>query len=183
MREMQETQVRSLELEMATHSSILAWRIPWTEEPSRLQSRGSQRTGHDLATEQALYKAGVPLPSFLASSRRKRGDTLTFLNVGSEEGLLDELILQKHNQEKAGICKNIIKFWDCTISPHGECSDPLNVSTKWFVDEFFSGRGPFAYVQVYKEEDSWEDSILPCPWLCVPRAQSMVAVVGQGQGL
>ena len=70
----------------------------------------SQRTGHDLATEQALYKAGVPLPSFLASSRRKRGDTLTFLKVGSEEGLLDELILQKHNQEKAGICKNIIKF-------------------------------------------------------------------------
>ena len=32
---------------MATHSSILAWRIPWTEEPSGLQSRGSQRVGHD----------------------------------------------------------------------------------------------------------------------------------------
>ena len=36
-----------LEKEMATHSSILAWRIPWTEEPSRLQSIGSQRVGHD----------------------------------------------------------------------------------------------------------------------------------------
>ena len=49
----QETQVRSLgredplEKEMATHSSILAWRIPWTEEPGRLQSMGSQRVGHD----------------------------------------------------------------------------------------------------------------------------------------
>ena len=50
---MQETQVRSLgwedplEKEMATHSSILAWRIPRTEEPGGLQSVGSQRVGHD----------------------------------------------------------------------------------------------------------------------------------------
>ena len=36
-----------LEKEMATHSSILAWKIPWTEEPGRLQSMGSQRAGHD----------------------------------------------------------------------------------------------------------------------------------------
>ena len=38
---------RSLEKEMATHSSILAWKIPWTQEPDRLQSMGSQRVGHD----------------------------------------------------------------------------------------------------------------------------------------
>ena len=50
---MQETRVRSLgwedalEKEMAIHSSILAWEIPWTEEPSGLQSMGSQRVGHD----------------------------------------------------------------------------------------------------------------------------------------
>ena len=37
----------SLEKEMATYSSILAWRIPWREEPGELQSRGSQRVGHD----------------------------------------------------------------------------------------------------------------------------------------
>ena len=49
----QETQVQSLgqedllEKEMATHSSTLAWKIPRTEEPSRLQSMGSQRVGHD----------------------------------------------------------------------------------------------------------------------------------------
>ena len=49
----QETQVRSLDEEgplekgMATHSSILAWRIPRTEEPGGLQSMGSQRVGHD----------------------------------------------------------------------------------------------------------------------------------------
>ena len=50
---MQETWVRSLrpedplEKEMATHSSILAWRIPWTDEPGGLQSMGSQRVRHD----------------------------------------------------------------------------------------------------------------------------------------
>ena len=49
----QETPVRSLgwedplEKEMAIHSSTLAWKIPWTEEPSRLQSMGSQRVGHN----------------------------------------------------------------------------------------------------------------------------------------
>ena len=37
---------------MATHSSVLAWKIPRTEEPDGLQSMGSQRVGHDLATEQ-----------------------------------------------------------------------------------------------------------------------------------
>ena len=40
-------QEEPLEKGTATHSSILAWRIPWTEEPGGLQSRGSQRVGHD----------------------------------------------------------------------------------------------------------------------------------------
>ena len=40
-----------LEKEMVTHSSILAWKIPWTEKPGELQSVGSQRVGHDLATK------------------------------------------------------------------------------------------------------------------------------------
>ena len=50
---MRETRVQSLghedplKKEMATPSSTLAWKIPWTEEPSRLQSMGSQRVGHD----------------------------------------------------------------------------------------------------------------------------------------
>ena len=53
---MQETWVRSLgqedpvEKEMAIHSSTIAWKIPWTEEPGRLQSMGSQRVRHDWAT-------------------------------------------------------------------------------------------------------------------------------------
>ena len=53
---MQETQVQSLgwedplEKEMATHSSILAWEIPWTEEPGELQCMRLQRVGHNLTT-------------------------------------------------------------------------------------------------------------------------------------
>ena len=39
-----------LEKEMATYSSILAWKIPWTEEPGRLQPMGSERAGHDRVT-------------------------------------------------------------------------------------------------------------------------------------
>ena len=54
---MQEIWVRSLgqkvplEKETATHSSVLAWDIPWTIEPDGLQSMGSQRVGHDLVTK------------------------------------------------------------------------------------------------------------------------------------
>ena len=47
---MQETQVRSLEKGTATHSSTIAWRIPWTEEPGGLQSMGLQRVGYKLVT-------------------------------------------------------------------------------------------------------------------------------------
>ena len=57
---MQQTQVGSLgledplEKEMATHSSILAWRIPWREEPGRLWYMGSQRVGHNLGMKQQI---------------------------------------------------------------------------------------------------------------------------------
>ena len=73
---MRETQVRSLgqedplEEEMATHSSTLAWRIPWREEPGRLQYMGSQRVGRDWAP--SLYTIlyyGRFIPSFLRKLR------------------------------------------------------------------------------------------------------------------
>ena len=59
---MRETWVRSLghedplEKKMAPHSSTIAWKIPWTEEPGRLQSMGSQRVGHDWATPLSYNK-------------------------------------------------------------------------------------------------------------------------------
>ena len=62
MQEMQKTWIQSLgqedllEKEMATHSNILAWEIPWTEEPGGLQSMKMQRVGHDWVTEHAQVK-------------------------------------------------------------------------------------------------------------------------------
>ena len=66
----QELQVQSLgqkdplEKEMATHSSILAWRISWTEEPGRLWSMGLQRVGHSSATKQQFVTVGGTLFNF-----------------------------------------------------------------------------------------------------------------------
>ena len=65
MQAMQQIRVQTLrwegplEEEMATCSSILAWKIPWTEEPSRLQSMELQRVGHDWATEHIKWYTHV----------------------------------------------------------------------------------------------------------------------------
>ena len=67
VQETQETGVPSLgredpvEKEMAIYSSTVAWKIPWTEEPGRLQSMGSQRVRHDCATSLSLFSHYVPL--------------------------------------------------------------------------------------------------------------------------
>ena len=68
-----------LEKEMATHSSILAWKIPWTEEPGRLQSIGSQKVRRDQAhTLNAQYGTGkiggMKLTSRLVRRMRCRND-------------------------------------------------------------------------------------------------------------
>ena len=71
-----------LEKGMATHSSILAWRIPWTEEPGGLRPMGSQRVGHDRATDTVVCQAlchivtrpsGVSRTSFTACSPCSEG--------------------------------------------------------------------------------------------------------------
>ena len=79
---MWETQVRSLgwedHLEKATasHSSTLAWKIPWTEEPGRLQSMGSQRVRHDWATSLSFYIIKLVTVSLVRGN--KRGTRVVF---------------------------------------------------------------------------------------------------------
>ena len=71
---MQDTWVRflgqedSLEEEMATHSSIHAWKIPRTEESGGLQAMGSQRVGHDLVTNNKKNNPSLPSPISAANS-------------------------------------------------------------------------------------------------------------------
>ena len=66
---------------MATHSSILAWKIPWTEEPGRLQFMVSQRIGHDLVTASAC-NAGEP--GSIPGSGRSPGEGQKFILWGDE---------------------------------------------------------------------------------------------------
>ena len=67
MQETREMQVRSLaredplEEEMATHSSVLAWEMTWTDEPGGLQSMGSQRVRYELATEHISISVSINL--------------------------------------------------------------------------------------------------------------------------
>ena len=90
---MWETWVRSLgredplEKEMATHSSILAWRIPWTEEPGGLQSTGSQRVRHDWATSLhftslhfTFHPSAKVLKAFLQNFIELTKDDVIYLN-------------------------------------------------------------------------------------------------------
>ena len=68
-----------MEKARAPHSSILAWKIPWTEEPGRLQSMGSRRVGHDWATSLSLFtfmhwrRKWQPTPVFLPGEPRDGG--------------------------------------------------------------------------------------------------------------
>ena len=60
-----------LEKEIETHSSALAWKIPWTEEPNRLQSMGSQRVGHDWATSLHFTYASLTMLKLLTVDHSK----------------------------------------------------------------------------------------------------------------
>ena len=83
---MQETWAQSLgwedtqEKEMATHSSILAWETPWTEEPGRLQSTGLQRVGHDGATKHSTRSIAHQAPLSMRYSRHEYWSGLPFLS-------------------------------------------------------------------------------------------------------
>ena len=61
-----------LEKEMATHPCILAWRIPWTEEPGGLPSMGSQRVAHDWATNPFTFFSSIYLTLYQEEKKRKK---------------------------------------------------------------------------------------------------------------
>ena len=74
---------------MAPHSSTLAWKIPWTEEPRRLQSMGSRRVGHDWATSLSLFtfthwrRKWQPTPVFLPGESQGWGEPGGLPSMGS----------------------------------------------------------------------------------------------------
>ena len=91
-RQQDSQQVEELaEKAMAPHSSTLAWKIPWTEEPGRLQSMGSLRVGHDWATSLSLFtfrhwrRKWQPTPVFLPGESQGRGSLVGCLLWGGTE--------------------------------------------------------------------------------------------------
>ena len=72
-----------LEEGMAVHSSILAWRIPWTEEPGRLQSMGLQRVGHNWATKHIIYLAAFGLSCGMESVLHHEGSVIEVYRLSS----------------------------------------------------------------------------------------------------
>ena len=85
---------------MAPHSSTLAWKIPWTEEPGRLQSMGSLRVGHDWATSLSIFtfthwrRKWQPTPVFLPGESQGRGSLVGFRLWGRTESDTTVVIYQ-----------------------------------------------------------------------------------------
>ena len=94
---------KMLEKAMAPHSSTLAWKIPWTEEPSRLQSMGLLRVRHDWATSLSLFtlmhwrRKWQPTPVFLPGESQGRGSLVGCRLWGRTESDTTEVTQQQQN--------------------------------------------------------------------------------------
>ena len=99
-----EVLVALVEKAMAPHSSVLAWKIPWMEEPGRLQSMGSRRVGHDWATSLSLFtfmhwrRKWQPTPVFLPGESQKRGSLVGCHLWGHTESDTTEVTQQQQQQ-------------------------------------------------------------------------------------
>ena len=89
---------------MAPHSSTLAWKIPWPEEPGRLQSMGSWRVGHDWVTSLSLFtfmhwrRKWQPTPVFLPGESQGRGSLVGYRLWGRTELDMTEATQQQQQQ-------------------------------------------------------------------------------------
>ena len=110
---MQETQVQSLgqadtlEKEMATHSSIPAWRIPWTEEPGRLQFMGSQRVEHDWVTNipHGVYYWWAEFHSLLLQERKLPLHPI----LGSQNAGMQQTVIQSDAPSGIYLLESVIQ--------------------------------------------------------------------------
>ena len=102
---------------MAPHSSTLAWKIPWTEEPGRLQSMGSLRVGHDWATSLSLFtfmhwrRKWQPTPVFLPGESQGQGSLMGCRLWGRTESDTTEATWQQQRQQ------HLLKFL-CEYDQH-----------------------------------------------------------------
>ena len=96
------TQLHSSHKAMAPHSSTLTWKIPWVEDPGRLQSMGSLRVGHDWATLLSLFTfihwrtKWQPTPAFLPGESQGQGSLVGCCLRGHTESDTTEVTWQQH---------------------------------------------------------------------------------------
>ena len=94
------------EKEIAAHSSTLAWKIPWTEEPGRLQFMGSRRVGHDWATSLSLFtfmhwrRKWQPTPVFLPGESQGRRCLVGCRLWGRTESDITKVTHQQQHRQK-----------------------------------------------------------------------------------
>ena len=130
---MQETHIRSLGWEDAlekgtgTHSRILTWKITWTEEPDQLQSMGSRRVGHNLATEPPPNQHLVRIhcetwPQIHILSVTREFESLANLSCFGQDLALFPL---------PTICSPVVKTMDHTSSSWGSPSFPASLSNSF----------------------------------------------------
>ena len=118
---------------VAPHSSTLAWKIPWTEEPDRLQSMGSQRVGHDWATSLSLFtfmhwrRKWQPTPVFLPGESQGQRSLVGCHLWGRTESDTTEATYQQQQQ----------KF--CLVQKDGNQPGYMNIFViiSWFIFLFF----------------------------------------------
>ena len=102
---------------MAPHSSTLVWKIPWTEEPSRLQSMGSRRIGHDTAASLSLFtfmhwrRKWQPTPVFLLGESQGRGSLVGCRLSGRRESDTTQATCQQQQCKSSYRSEEISRYF------------------------------------------------------------------------
>ena len=108
---------------MATHSSTLAWKIPWAEQPGRLQSMGSQRVGHDWATSFSIFtfmhwrRKWQPTPVFLPGESQGPGSLVGCHLWGCTESDTTEATQQEEKVKSLSRVQLLVTPWTACSLP------------------------------------------------------------------
>ena len=159
---------------MATHSSTLAWKIPWMEEPGRLQSMGSRRVGHDWVTSLSLFtfmhwrRKWQPTPVFLPGESQgwqSLGSNGSH-RVGHDWSDLAAAVAAVNYLSDSQLSKSLIRpgqntrslLTSCSKLPHFVIEPTLRLNIKW-------ADTPFRYISLIFQEDV--SQLCEILWICV----------------
>ena len=153
---------------MATHSSTLAWKIPWMEEPGRLQSMGSLRVRHDWATLLSLFtfmhwrRKWQPTPVFLSGESQGWGSLVGCRLWGHTESDTTEVTQQQYcivYMDNVFIYSSADGHLDCFHTLASVNNAPMNIAsmnmllwcTRIFLNQCFEGFWIFYFFQLKKK--------------------------------